>query len=65
MYMESFIHIIDHIEKTRDKKTRIFSVDYGLMPDFKHSKAKEDCLNGYRYLLNDLNIDPKKIVFGT
>ncbi|GAA5801860.1 hypothetical protein HPULCUR_007315 [Helicostylum pulchrum] len=62
MYMESFIHIIDHIAKTRGMKTHIFSVEYAKIPDFKYFRAKEDCINGYRYLVQDLGIDPKKIV---
>lgn len=62
--MESFIHIIDHTAKTRGMKTRIFSVEYGKIPDFNYVRAKEDCINGYRYLVQDLGIDPKKIIVG-
>lgn len=64
MYMDSFIHIIDHTAKTRGMKTRIFSIEYGKIPDSNYVRAKEDCINGYRYLVQDLGIDPKKIIVG-
>lgn len=64
MYMESFTHIIEHLRTTRGLNVRIFSVDYGKMLDANYSRSKEDCMNGYRYLVQDLKIDPKKIVLG-
>jgi acetyl esterase/lipase len=62
--MESFIQIIEHLKMSRGIKARIFSVEYGLNPEANYDRTKEDCLNAYRYLIQDLNIDSKKIVFG-
>lgn len=63
MYMESFTHIIEHLRKARGLNVRIFSVDYAKTFENNYARSKEDCLNGYRYLVQDLKIDPKKIVF--
>lgn len=63
MYMESFIHIIEYLKETRGLNIRIFSVEYNRMPEVNYYRTKEDCLNGYRYLINDVKIDPKTIVF--
>lgn len=63
MYMESFIHIIEYLRETRGMNVRIFSIDYNRMPEVNYDRTKEDCLNGYRYLINHVKIDPKKIVF--
>ncbi|KAL7315952.1 hypothetical protein PS15m_005111 [Mucor circinelloides] len=63
MYMESFIHIIEYLRETRGLNVRIFSIEYNRMPEVNYYKTKEDCLNGYRYLINHVKIDPKKIVF--
>lgn len=65
MYMESFTHIIEHIRKTGGIDARIFSIEYGLAPEVNYFRSKEDCVNGYRYLVNDLQLNPKKIVFGS
>lgn len=64
MYMESFTHIIEHLKKTRGIDARIFSVEYGMNPEVNYERTKQDCLNGYKYLIQDLKLNPKKIVFG-
>ncbi|KAI9484168.1 MAG: Alpha/Beta hydrolase protein [Benjaminiella poitrasii] len=63
MYMESFIHIIQYLKKTRDMNARIFSIEYNRMPEVNYRHTREDCLNGYRYLIEELKLNPKKIVF--
>ncbi|KAI8988092.1 Alpha/Beta hydrolase protein [Mycotypha africana] len=62
MYMESFIHIIEHLKKQKKLKTRIFSIEYSLMPKVTYDRTKQDCMEGYRYLIEDLKLDSKKIV---
>lgn len=39
-----------------------FVVDYRLTPDVKFPDNVEDCVTGYRYLLNDLKKPADKIV---
>lgn len=63
MYMDSFVEIIDHLKQTKGMDACIFSIDYSRSPEVKYNRTKEDCLNGYRYLVNELKIDPKRIVF--
>ena len=64
MYTESFKHIVDHLKSTRGMNVRIFSINYGMFPEAKYTQSKEDCIQGYRYLVEDLKINPKRIVFG-
>jgi acetyl esterase/lipase len=64
MYMDSFIHIIEHLRKTKGLDVRIFSIDYDMMPDVQYAKTKEDAMKGYMYLIQDLEINPKKVIVG-
>lgn len=64
MYMESFIHIIDYLKEKRGIEARIFSAEYGMKPEVDYHRTKEDCMNAYRYLIQDLGISAKRIVFG-
>jgi acetyl esterase/lipase len=63
MYMESFIHIIEHL-KAKGIEARIFSIEYRRNPEVDYHQTKEDCMDAYRYLIHDLNINSNKIVFG-
>ncbi|KAI8972752.1 Alpha/Beta hydrolase protein [Pilobolus umbonatus] len=63
MYMESYIHIIEYLKRKRNMNVRVFTVDYRRLPETNYYQTKEDCMTGYRYLVQDLGIDPKKIVF--
>ncbi|KAG2210044.1 hypothetical protein INT47_003480 [Mucor saturninus] len=61
MYTDSFMRII-HRLKEKGMDARIFSIDYGLCPEVQFDRSKQDCMDGYRYLVKELQIDPKRIV---
>lgn len=63
MYMDSFMHIINHLKKTKGLNVRIFSIEYTRMPEVKYENTKQDCLDGYRYLVKALHVPANKIIF--
>lgn len=62
MYTDSFMEIIDCLLKTKNMVARIFTIDYSLAPEVQFDRTKQDCMDGYRYLVNELKVDPKHIV---
>jgi hypothetical protein len=64
MYLESYIHIIEYLKKTRNMDVRVFAVQYQMRPEVNYSTTKTDVMNGYRYLIEDLKINPQKVVVG-
>lgn len=43
--------------------TRAFLVNYRLAPEFPFLAAIEDCVKAYRWLINEGNISPERVVF--
>jgi hypothetical protein len=64
MYLESYIHIIEYLKKTRNMDVRVFAVQYQMRPEVNYSTTKADIMNGYRYLIEDLKINSQKVVVG-
>lgn len=40
----------------------MFSIDYNMAPEVNFSRTSADALGGYRYLVDELKIHPKRIV---
>ncbi|KAI7884429.1 alpha/beta-hydrolase [Lichtheimia hyalospora FSU 10163] len=64
MYMSSFLHMIDRLEKVHGLRARIFSVEYRMCPEQQWPVSRQDCEKAYSYLVRDLQLDASKIVIG-
>lgn len=65
MYINSFINILKRLKKKHGISARIFAVDYRMVPEFTYPTPGEDCMAAYSYLVNDLSINPSRIIIGT
>lgn len=63
MYTDSFMEITEYLQKTKNMDARIFSIEYSMSPEVQFERTKQDAIDGYRYLVQELGIDPKRIVF--
>lgn len=64
MYMSSFLHMIDRLDKVHGIRARIFSVEYRMCPEQQWPVSRQDCEKAYAYLVRDLQLDPSKIIIG-
>lgn len=63
-YLRSFLHIIEHVKNKHGLTARILSVEYTLTPEARYPTAQKECVRSYEYLVNELGIDPSKIIVG-
>ncbi|KAI8090478.1 Alpha/Beta hydrolase protein, partial [Thamnidium elegans] len=63
MYMQSFQLIIQTLYKVYGKKASILSLEYSLSPEQVWPKACYESMDGYRYLIHELRIEPSKVIF--
>ncbi|KAI8369564.1 Alpha/Beta hydrolase protein [Radiomyces spectabilis] len=62
MYMASFTHIIERLDKIHGSRAAILSVEYTLAPEAAFPRARDECVDAYRYLVHSLGVDPRRII---
>ncbi|RUS29436.1 Alpha/Beta hydrolase protein [Jimgerdemannia flammicorona] len=63
MFMDSWILWIEELKK-HGLNAKILSLEYGLAPMNKYPSQLQESLRAYKYLIEDLKIDPSKIILG-
>ncbi|KAF8983324.1 hypothetical protein BGZ46_010522 [Entomortierella lignicola] len=64
MYNNIFCSWVNHFKTVHNKNLRILSVDYGLAPQKKFPTQRDQFLSAYRFLVNEIKWNPRKIIFG-
>ncbi|KAJ8656268.1 hypothetical protein O0I10_008062 [Lichtheimia ornata] len=62
MYMDTYIRWITFLKKKYNLNVMIMSIDYRLAPEYKYPSPVEDVVKAYEHLVNDLHVDPAKVV---
>lgn len=63
MYMDSFINWLTLFESKHNLNVCIMSIEYGLAPQCKYPEPIHECINAYKYLTQDLDVSPRKVIF--
>ncbi|KAG2225185.1 hypothetical protein INT45_009514 [Circinella minor] len=63
MYMPSYLYFIEQLAKVHNIKARVFTVEYGLVPEAHWPQPRQDVEEAYSYLIRDLDVDPAKVIF--
>ncbi|KAG0306780.1 hypothetical protein BGZ98_001741 [Dissophora globulifera] len=64
MYNNIFCSWVQHFKEIHNKNLRILSVDYDLAPRKKFPHQRDQYLLAYRFLVNEIGWNPRKIIFG-
>ncbi|KAF8921732.1 hypothetical protein BGZ58_003956 [Dissophora ornata] len=64
MYNNIFCSWVEHFKKVHNKTLRILSVDYDLAPQNKFPYQRDQFLSAYRFLIDEIKWNPRKIIFG-
>ncbi|GJJ73114.1 hypothetical protein EMPS_05472 [Entomortierella parvispora] len=64
MYNNIFCSWVEHFKTVHNKKLRILSVDYDLAPKKKFPYQRDQFLSAYRFLVEEIRWNPRKIIFG-
>ncbi|KAG0046367.1 hypothetical protein BGZ83_008453 [Gryganskiella cystojenkinii] len=64
MYNNIFCSWVEHFQTVHNKKLRILSVDYALAPKKKFPYQRDQFLSAYRFLVEEIRWNPRKIIFG-
>ncbi|KAK3812065.1 MAG: alpha/beta hydrolase fold-domain-containing protein [Benniella sp.] len=64
MYNNIFCSWVQHFKTVHNKTLRILSVDYDLAPQKKFPYQRDQFLSAYRFLVNEIKWNPRKIIFG-
>ncbi|KAF9355624.1 hypothetical protein BGX26_006314 [Mortierella sp. AD094] len=64
MYNNIFCSWVQHFKTVHNKNLRILSVDYDLAPQKKFPHQRDQFLSAYRFLVNEIKWNPRKIIFG-
>ncbi|KAG0254982.1 hypothetical protein BGZ95_005891 [Linnemannia exigua] len=62
--LDQFKNIMRKTHQDYGVKVGYFSVEYRLAPEVPFPGGLEDCVNAYKALVTEYNVDPKRIVFG-
>ncbi|KAF9208259.1 hypothetical protein BGZ59_010726 [Podila verticillata] len=64
MYNNIFCSWVQHFKTVHNKNLRILSVDYDLAPKKKFPYQRDQYLSAYRFLVEEIKWNPRKIIFG-
>ncbi|KAF9438539.1 hypothetical protein BGZ76_007070 [Entomortierella beljakovae] len=64
MYNNIFCSWVNHFKDVHNKKLRILSLNYDLAPQKKFPHQRDQFLSAYRFLVNEIKWNPRKIIFG-
>ncbi|KAG0054328.1 hypothetical protein BGZ83_011434 [Gryganskiella cystojenkinii] len=64
MYNNIFCSWVEHFKTVHGKNLRILSVDYDLAPKKKFPHQRDQFLSAYRFLVEEIKWNPRKIIFG-
>ncbi|GJJ76677.1 hypothetical protein EMPS_09036 [Entomortierella parvispora] len=64
MYNNIFCSWVEHFKTVHNKNLRILSVDYDLAPQKKFPHQRDQFLSAYRFLVEEIKWNPRKIIFG-
>ncbi|KAI8350046.1 Alpha/Beta hydrolase protein [Mortierella sp. GBAus27b] len=62
--LDTLRRVMKRAHKEHNLKIGFLTMDYGLSPEIPFPGALDECLDAYRSLIKEFNIDPKRIVFG-
>ncbi|KAG0338188.1 hypothetical protein BG000_004423 [Podila horticola] len=64
MYNNIFCSWVQHFKTVHNKNLRILSVEYDLAPKKKFPYQRDQYLSAYRFLVEEIKWNPRKIIFG-